>query len=60
MKMQRKYSKEKIKEKAYCNKSIFLTAYIQCMPAQEPALLTSCDGVVTSSAGDFVAKPCVS
>ena len=31
-------------------------AYIQCTPAQEPALLTFCEGVVTSSAGDFVAE----
>ena len=30
--------------------------YIQCMPAQEPALLTFCEGVVTSSAGYFVAE----
>ena len=30
--------------------------YIRCTPAQEPALLTFCEGVVTSSAGDFVAE----
>ena len=30
--------------------------YIQCMPVQEPALLTFCEGVVTSSTGDFVAE----
>ena len=31
-------------------------AYIQCTPAQEPAVLTFREGVVTSSAGDFVAE----